>query len=71
MLLRHSIDGVTYQFDGLKELLAKATAARSPRWLDAGGSVSLGGAEILQASCAGVHDGGVCTAEPVAARSMF
>ncbi len=29
MLLRHSIDGVTYQFDGLKELLAKATAARS------------------------------------------
>lgn len=29
MLLRHSIDGVTYQFDGLKELLAKATATRS------------------------------------------
>ena len=29
MLLRHSIDGVTYRFDGLKELLAKATAARS------------------------------------------
>jgi len=29
MLLRHSIDGVTYHFDGLKELLAKATAARS------------------------------------------
>lgn len=29
MLLRHSMDGVTYQFDGLKELLAKATAARS------------------------------------------
>jgi ethanolamine ammonia-lyase large subunit len=29
MLLRHSIDGVTYRFGGLKELLAKATAARS------------------------------------------
>ena len=29
MLLRHSVDGVTYHFDGLKELLAKATAARS------------------------------------------
>ncbi len=29
MLLRHSIHGVTYHFDGLKELLAKATAARS------------------------------------------
>ena len=29
MLLRHSIDGVTYRFDGLKELLAKATTARS------------------------------------------
>jgi ethanolamine ammonia-lyase large subunit len=29
MLLRHSIDGVTYRFEGLKELLAKATAARS------------------------------------------
>ena len=29
MLLRHSIDGVTYRFDGLKDLLAKATAARS------------------------------------------
>jgi ethanolamine ammonia-lyase large subunit len=29
MLLRHSIHGVTYQFDGLKELLAKATTARS------------------------------------------
>ncbi len=29
MLLRHSMDGVTYHFDGLKELLAKATAARS------------------------------------------
>ena len=29
MLLRHSINGVTYRFDGLKELLAKATAARS------------------------------------------
>jgi ethanolamine ammonia-lyase large subunit len=29
MLLRHSIDGVTYHFDGLKELLAKATTARS------------------------------------------
>lgn len=29
MLLRHSIHGVTYRFDGLKELLAKATAARS------------------------------------------
>jgi ethanolamine ammonia-lyase large subunit len=29
MLLRHSIDGVTYRFDGMKELLAKATAARS------------------------------------------
>jgi len=29
MLLRHSIHGVTYQFDGLKELLAKATSARS------------------------------------------
>ena len=29
MFLRHSIHGVTYQFDGLKELLAKATSARS------------------------------------------
>jgi ethanolamine ammonia-lyase large subunit len=29
MLLRHSIDGVTYRFGELKELLAKATAARS------------------------------------------
>ena len=29
MLLRHSINGVTYRFDGLKELLAKATAERS------------------------------------------
>jgi ethanolamine ammonia-lyase large subunit len=29
MLLRHSVDGVTYHFDGLKELLAKATATRS------------------------------------------
>ena len=29
MLLRHSIDGVTYNFDSLKELLAKATPARS------------------------------------------
>jgi len=29
MLLRHSIHGVTYRFNGLKELLAKATAARS------------------------------------------
>jgi ethanolamine ammonia-lyase large subunit len=29
MLLRHSIDGVTYSFDSLKDLLAKATAARS------------------------------------------
>jgi ethanolamine ammonia-lyase large subunit len=29
MLLRHSIHGVTYRFDGLKELLAKATAVRS------------------------------------------
>jgi ethanolamine ammonia-lyase large subunit len=29
MLLRHSMDGVTYHFDGLKDLLAKATAARS------------------------------------------
>jgi ethanolamine ammonia-lyase large subunit len=29
MLLRHSINGVTYRFDGLQELLAKATAARS------------------------------------------
>jgi ethanolamine ammonia-lyase large subunit len=29
MLLRHSVDGVTYSFDGLKEVLAKATAARS------------------------------------------
>jgi ethanolamine ammonia-lyase large subunit len=29
MLLRHNIDGVTYRFDGVKELLAKATAARS------------------------------------------
>jgi ethanolamine ammonia-lyase large subunit len=29
MLLRHSIRGVTYRFEGLKELLAKATAARS------------------------------------------
>jgi ethanolamine ammonia-lyase large subunit len=29
MLLRHTIDGVTYSFDGLKDLLAKATAARS------------------------------------------
>ncbi len=33
MLLRHSIDGVPFQFDGLKELLAKATAAWSRRWL--------------------------------------
>jgi ethanolamine ammonia-lyase large subunit len=29
MLLRHSIDGITYRFDGVKELLAKATTARS------------------------------------------
>ena len=29
MLLRHSINGVTYRFDGLKELLGKATPARS------------------------------------------
>jgi ethanolamine ammonia-lyase large subunit len=29
MLLRHSINGVTYRFEGLKDLLAKATAARS------------------------------------------
>ena len=29
MLLRHSIDGVTYCFDGLKDLLAKAAPARS------------------------------------------
>jgi ethanolamine ammonia-lyase large subunit len=29
MLLRHSIDGVTYNFDSLKDLLAKATSARS------------------------------------------
>ncbi|MGA7158533.1 MAG: ethanolamine ammonia-lyase subunit EutB [Acidobacteriaceae bacterium] len=29
MLLRHSMDGVNYSFDGLKELLAKATAPRS------------------------------------------
>ncbi len=29
MLLRHSVDGVTYHFDDLRELLAKATAARS------------------------------------------
>jgi ethanolamine ammonia-lyase large subunit len=29
MLLRHSIDGVSYRFDGEKELLAKATPARS------------------------------------------
>jgi ethanolamine ammonia-lyase large subunit len=29
MLLRHSIDGITYRFEGLKDLLAKATAARS------------------------------------------
>jgi ethanolamine ammonia-lyase large subunit len=29
MLLRHSIDGVTYSFDSLKDLLAKATSARS------------------------------------------
>ena len=29
MLLRHSIDGVTYSFESLKELLAKATPARS------------------------------------------
>ena len=29
MLLRHSIDGVTYHFDGLNDLLAKATTARS------------------------------------------
>jgi len=29
MQLRHSIDGVTYRFEGLKDLLAKATAARS------------------------------------------
>ena len=29
MLLRHSIDGVTYNFDGLKDLLAKASPARS------------------------------------------
>ena len=37
MLLRHSIDGATYQFDELKKLLAKATVARSPRRLGAGG----------------------------------
>ena len=29
MLLRHSIAGITYRFEGLKDLLAKATAARS------------------------------------------
>ena len=29
MLLRHTINSVTYRFDGLKELLAKATAART------------------------------------------
>ncbi len=29
MLLRHSIDGVTYVFDSLKDLLAKASPARS------------------------------------------
>lgn len=29
MLLRHSIDGVMYRFDGLKNLLAKASALRS------------------------------------------
>lgn len=29
MLLRHTIDAVTYTFDGLKDLLAKATPARS------------------------------------------
>jgi len=29
MLLRHSVDGVTYSFDDLKDLLAKATAPRS------------------------------------------
>ncbi len=29
MLLRHTIDGVSYVFDGLKQLLAKATPARS------------------------------------------
>jgi len=29
MLLRHTIDGVSYNFDSLKDLLAKATAARS------------------------------------------
>jgi ethanolamine ammonia-lyase large subunit len=29
MLLRHTIDGVTYTFESLKDLLAKATAARS------------------------------------------
>jgi ethanolamine ammonia-lyase large subunit len=29
LLLRHSIDGVGYRFDGLKDLLAKATPARS------------------------------------------
>ncbi len=29
MLLRHSIDGVTYTFDSLKDLLAKATPLRS------------------------------------------
>ena len=29
MLLRHSIDAVTYSFDSLKDLLAKATPARS------------------------------------------
>jgi ethanolamine ammonia-lyase large subunit len=29
MLLRHSIDGVTYRFDSLKDLLAKATPPRS------------------------------------------
>jgi ethanolamine ammonia-lyase large subunit len=29
MLLRHTIDGVTYRFDGLRDLLAKATPPRS------------------------------------------
>src|ERR1700692_3270062 len=29
MLLRHSIDGITYSFENLKDLLAKATPARS------------------------------------------
>ena len=29
MLLRHNIDGVTYRFDSLTDLLAKATASRS------------------------------------------